>query len=315
MEKVAVGGTVVSVNPMAGTFVANAFVISRSSEDQDGDEQGDLDDHGGCDQGGSDEQGSSGEQDGSGEHGSGGGGPGFGDGGGQFHGDWSHDAITGTPPATTQVTITTNSSTVFHIEDKENATISDLAAGDKFEALFNGSPTDPITTITSTPALAVFAEAPPKPHQLYAFVGTVTGTDTTKGTLTVTITRTLPSALAPAGSSATFTVSADTLVLGGSNAGGLVGGSLANVSMGDIVAGGLIGDPGETLAQVEMTPLRVLLDLPASSVGVTTTGMAKDNALKEALALLGDKSASSGKRSSHQKHGHKHHGSKHHHKR
>ena len=71
----------------------------------------------------------------------------------------------------------------------------------------------------------------------------------------------------------------------------LFGGSLSSVSVGDIVAGGLIADSGLTLDQVSALPLRVLLDLPAASGCGGSSGLpiaaAKSRALKRALALLG----------------------------
>jgi hypothetical protein len=126
--------------------------------------------------------------------------------------------------------------------------------------------------------------------------------------VTVSVTRSLPGDLVPSGSGpATFTVSASTLVLGGSGAGGLFGGSLADVSVGDMVAGGLVGDAGQTLSQVEATPLRVLLDLPASAPATSGTPVTATNAqaLNRALALLGDKSAGKTKAHKHARKAHK----------
>jgi hypothetical protein len=135
------------------------------------------------------------------------------------------------------------------------------------------------------------------PPQFYAFVGTVTGTDTTAGTMTVSVTRSLPSSLIAGGSSATFTVGSHTIVIGGSSLtgggsgaglfGGLFGGSLAGVSQGDLVAGGLIGTAGMTAAQVQAAPLMFLLDLPAptATTGTTTTAAAT-KALKETMKVL-----------------------------
>jgi hypothetical protein len=188
------------------------------------------------------------------------------------------------PPVTTQVTISTDSNTRLLV-DEQPGTVADMSAGDRFIAFFTGSPGDSLQTLVSNPALAVFDHPAPKPHQLYAFVGSVTGVDTTAGALTVDVTRSLPADLVPAGSApVSFTVGADTLVLGGSST-SLFGGSLANVSVGDIVAGGLIGDAGETLAQVEQTPLKLLLDLPAGS----GQAGAKRTTLNKALSLLGGK--------------------------
>jgi hypothetical protein len=294
---VAVSGTIVSVNAVAGTFVADAAVVTEPS--QDGDQETGDDDSGLGSGGG---QGSVGEQGPNGGQGTGGDSHNFG-------GDLKHD--TNTTPATTQVTITTNSSTKFRVGE-QNATISDLASGDQFVALFNGSPsTDIRTLVTNNPALSVSAETPMTSQQLFAFVGTVTAVDPTGGTVTVNVQRSLPSALVPSGSPlVSFTAASDTMILGGSTSGGLFGGSLSNVSVGDIVAGGLIANSGETLSQIEATPLRLLLDLPASSASTPTTATAaKAKALRQALALLGDRSSTK-KHKSHKRgkksHAHKH---------
>jgi hypothetical protein len=196
-------------------------------------------------------------------------------------------------PVTTQVTITTDSATKFNVNGR-GGSVADLSPGDRFYALLHGSSTDSLDTLVSTPAAAVFAKTPPKPRQLYAFVGDVTGVDTTAGTVTVNVTRSLPSDLVPAGSGpVSFTVSTDTLVLGGSAGGGLFGRSLSSVSTGDIVAGGLIADSGLTLGQVSALPLRVLLDLPAAAGSGGNDGRpivtARAKALTRALALLGEK--------------------------
>jgi hypothetical protein len=276
----AVAGTIVSVDATHGTFVANAFVVpaeTGNEEQQDG---------------------SFGSGEGSGFGSSGGSGSGG-------HGDASD--LGGATPTTTQVTITTDANTKIQVNEQDS-TVAGLAAGQKFYALFKGATTDPITTLVQNPALAVFARTAPKPHQLYAFVGTVTAVDTTAGTVTVNVSRSLPSSLVPTGSPpVTFTVGPDTLVLGGSSA-ALFGATLADVSVGDIVAGGLIGDGGLTLTQVQATPLRVLLDLPATSTPSTGVQAARDKALRKALALLGDKRSAKSKH--HHASGKKHHSHK-----
>ncbi len=218
----------------------------------------------------------------------------------------------GQPPTTTQVTITTDSNTRMRVNDG-SASVADMSPGDQFVALFTGSPGDSIDTLVTNPALAVFDRAAPKAHQLYAFVGTVTATDTVGGTVTVNVTRSLPADLVPAGSSPIpFTVGLQTLVLGGTSA-SLFGGSLGDVSVGDIVAGGVAGDAGETLAQVESSPLKVLLDLPAPAGG--STG-AQTGALNRALSLLGapHKAVKAHKtHKHHKKHRRSHHSSHHKH--
>jgi hypothetical protein len=212
-------------------------------------------------------------------------------------------------PTTTPVVITPGATTLVLVNGQPHGAVS---AGDKFLALYSGSPTDSIQALTAGTPLAIFDHTPPKPKQLYAFVGTVTGVDTTAGTVTVKVSNSLPSTLVPAGSPAVpFTVGSDTLVLGGSNAGGLFGGSLGNVSPGDIVAGGLVAPEGDTLAQVEALPLKILLDIPVPTTSTGTTTMtarakARAKALKEALSLLEGKKVARGKSHSH-KHSGKHH--------
>jgi hypothetical protein len=250
----AVAGTIVSVNTATGTFVANAYVVTPPAM------------------------------------GTGGSGDGAGDGGGSVGGDFA--AHTATPPTTTQVTITTNAATMIHVRGVEGpATVGNLAAGDRFFALFPGASTDTIQTLVANPATSIYADVP---KQFYAFVGTVTGTDTTADTVTVDVMRSLPSGLIPAGTSATFTLSPATFIIGGTSLsagsshgpfGGFFGGSLTDVSQGDMVAGGLIGPGGLTAAQFEAGPLQFLLDLPAppASAGTGTTTSA---ALTETVKLL-----------------------------
>lgn len=285
-SRAAVAGTIVSVNTANDTFVANAYVLTRPSFT------------------------------GSPGPGRGGNGQGRGQGYGwsrSFSSDWASPTTTPTTPTTTQVTITTNSTTKIVVNGK-TATIGDLAMGDKFVALFSGSPSDTIQTLTANPALAVFAHTPPKPEQLYAFVGTVTGvstsTSTSGGTVTVTVADSYPSGFFS--SPATFTVGPNTVILGGDSTtgNGLTGGSLTDVSDGDTVAGGLVAPSGDTAAQVETLPLATLLDFPASGGSASTA--AKQSALKSTLALFGVKSSTKTKTKgkSHSKPGKSH--SKHH---
>lgn len=278
---VAVAGTIVSVDTSSNSFVANAVLIrGEGCGAQGGGNQGGWGGWGGwrsdhC--------------------------------GGAFHSDWGI-GLGGTGSAPQQVTITTNTSTKFRVNG-QMPTIDALAAGDKFVALFPApmstmwgqGATSGVTLqqVVSSPALAVFAKAPPATHQLYAFVGTVSAVDTTAGTVTVTVTNSIPTGLITG--SATFTVSADTLVLGGNATNGLFGGSLMGVSVGDVVAGGLIGTAGETVAQVEAMPLQVLIDFPVSST-TTSTAKAKQRALNKALKLLGVKRHSSRARRHHGRH-------------
>jgi hypothetical protein len=280
--RAAVAGTVVSVNAAAGTFVANAYVLTPPSF--------------------------------TGYPASGQGGPGYGQWGGGGRGwgrsgrlspHWSSTSTSPTTPTTTQVTISTTTPGTRISLDGQPSTVGDLGTGDKFVALFSGSSSDTIQTLTSSPALAVFAHTPPTPKQLYAFVGTVTGVSgtTSPGTVTVTVTDSYPSGLFT--SPATFTVGTSTLILGGdsSTGNGLFGGSLGDVSTGDTVAGAVVAPAGETAAQVEALPLAALLDFPASSGSATPA--AKQSALDSTLALFGVKH--SGKAKGKGKHHHKHH--------
>lgn len=288
-QVVAVAGTVVSVDPSTSSFVANAFVPT-------GDGPAGGDDRGA-------QNGSGGAQNGSGAGQNGSGGPGwFGD---DFAPPWGH------APATQQVTVTTNPTTTFRV-DGQTGTISDLAAGDRFVSLLPGSPGDSLQTLVANPALRVFAHTAPAQRQLYAFVGTVNAVNASADTVTVQVSNSLPSGLvATADNPATFTVSADTLVLGGSATNGLFGGSLADVAVGDVVAGGEIGTTGEALTQVESSPLQVLIDFPAAS-GTTPTAtiakQAKARAMSQALALFGYKGhRTHGSKSTHKRHGRRSH--------
>jgi hypothetical protein len=190
------------------------------------------------------------------------------------------------------VTITTDANTKVFV-NWHVGTPADLAAGQTFFALMNGSPGDSIQTLVSQPARMIFAKTP---RQIYGFVGTVTAVDPTGGTVTVDVARSLPSSLVPAGSPPVpFTVGPHTLVLGGSGSGGLgggffgglFGGSLSNVSVGDMVAGGLIAPGGQTLTQIEATPLMVLLDLPARpTTSAAAAARAQSRALHKAVSLV-----------------------------
>jgi hypothetical protein len=171
-----------------------------------------------------------------------------------------------TTPTATQVTIKVDPTTTkLEVRGVSSPTISSLAKGDRFRATFTGSPGTSITTLTTAPALEVDAAPAPQRPSLYAFAGTVTGT--TSSTVTVNLFGTYPSSLGAAGSSATFTVGSSTLVLGGATL--FSQGGVSNIAKGDIVAGGLIGASGQTAAQVEAEPLMLLLDLPAGATGAT----------------------------------------------
>jgi hypothetical protein len=209
-------------------------------------------------------------------------------------------------PTETAVTITTDSDTTKFRVNGKSSSITGLSSGMDFEAAFDGTSSESIADLTAAdnPALSVTAKTPRAQKAIYAFVGTVTATDTTDTpeTVTVDVTASLPSGLVPSGSGAqTFTVGPDTLVFGGSSS-SLLGGSLSDVTVGDTVAGGLMGASGQTLTQVEADPLQVLVDFPAASTTTGSTGSTSSasartraKALDKALKLLGKKSAKSAK--------------------
>ena len=287
-QRAAVAGTVVSVSATAGTFTANAYVLTPPSftgffPQQGGGRHGQQ---GGGQQGYGDQNGGSGS--------------------GRLARLSPHSSSTTAPsaPATTSVTITAGPNTRISVNGQPS-TLGALAMGDKFVALFSGSSSDTIQTLTANPALAVFAHTPPMPKQLYAFVGTVysvSGTST-PGTLTVTISDSYPSGFFT--SPPKFTVGPNTVILGGNSAtgNGLFGGSLGNVSMGDTVVGAIVAPAGETATQVEALPLAALLDFPAS--GASMTAAAKASALDSTLAMFGVKHAGKGKGKAN--HHHRHH--------
>jgi hypothetical protein len=295
---VAVAGVVTSVDPSTSSFAGNAFVPSgegwhlgeqaNGNNDQTGDQNG--------------SQGTSGQNTGQGNSAQSGGPQ------ASFRRDWlGHGQASLTP-----VTITTDGSTTFRV-DGQDGTLNALTPGERFVALFNGSPTDSLQTLVSSPPVAVFAHTPPTQRQLFAFVGTVSGVDTTAGTVSVQVSSSLPSGLVtPTSNPATFTVSPSTMILGGSAANGLFGGSLTDVKVGDVVAGGLVGPASESLTQVESSPLQVLVDFPASAMPAQTTAMRRtmrQRALTQAMTLFGYKvrRASRGHHARHRK-SHSHRG-------
>jgi hypothetical protein len=269
---VMVVGTIVSVDPSSSTIVANATVLPDRGHHWGGD----------------------GRPSGDGNGGNGGN-------GGNVGSDFDFG---GGLPAPTQVTITTDSNTTFSV-DGSSGTIFDLAAGQRFAATFNGSSTDSLSMLVASPPVAVYAHAAPGRRQLYAFVGQVTAVDTTDSpsTVTVQVSQSFPSGLVGSSDNpATFTVGEETLILGGSGGNGLFGGTLSEVSVGDTVAGGVVGTAGETLTQVESSPLQALIDFPTagssgSSGGSSTTARARaarTRALRQALALFGHRTRSRG---------------------
>lgn len=266
-QQTVVKGTVTAVNASAGTFTATVDVMNRGFDG--GHFFNGRGDDGNCQ----------------------GWGPGFrgNDGfGGRFHGDQMTPTTTMTTPSTTTmttptttptpstVTITTNSSTKFDVNGNTSATISNLAAGDRFIASFaalpgqgSGNEGNSVrrshsdqggsATVPTTPALEVIAESPP---QLYAFVGTVATAPTAlPGSLSVTVSQSLPAGLFTG--TQTFQIGSQTLVFGGSVS-SLFGGT-PTISPGDVVVGGEINMGGLTAAQVEANPLQVLVDFTSTT--------------------------------------------------
>ena len=197
------------------------------------------------------------------------------------------------PPATTQVTIGVDANTKIRVNGRL-ATLADLRPNATFRAVFSGQPTDPIATLVANPAVSIEAKNPPRHRQLFAFVGTVTDVSSSAGTVTVNVSQSLPNSLVPSGSGPlAFAVDRRTLVLGGNAAGGLNGGSLSGVQVGDVVAGGTVGWSDMTLTEVQALPLRLLIDFPVASTtgGAGPNPSAQTKALRRALSLLGVKTA------------------------
>lgn len=182
-----------------------------------------------------------------------------------------------TEQGTPNTTITTDSNTKITI-DGQTASVSQLAVGDRFEAVFDGTPSEPLATITATPALSLRAWAPPAQNALYAFVGTVSSTDTTAGSITVNVTASVPQGLFSGAD--TFTVGPQTLVLGNTS------GSLSGVSQNDVVAGWVTAPSGESASTVESTPLQGLVDFPTSSSSASATSASIRRAEHRAMRLV-----------------------------
>ncbi len=194
-----------------------------------------------------------------------------------------------TTPATAHVTVRTDTNTKFVVNNRAGG-LSDLKPNSHFDGVFPGVPIDDINAVVSRSAVSIVAKTPPRHRQLFAWVGTVTGVGTSARTVTVSVERSLPASLVPAGSDpVTFTVDRRTMILGGNGSQRLFGGTLSGVQVGDIVAGAAVGWSNMTLTQVQAVPLRVLMDLPAPAVGPLLT--ARDKQLRRALALVGAGSA------------------------
>ncbi len=188
----------------------------------------------------------------------------------------------GASTATTPVTITEGSNTKVVVLGQSGITV-----GDTFYATYRGeSSTTPITTlVTGTPS-KIFATVQ-APSTLYAFVGTVTGTDTASSpeTVSVNVTESTPTGLFTG--TDTFDVGPGTFVFGGP--GGSLFGSLSNVSTGDVVAGGLVSTGGQTASAIEADPLEALVDFPASSSSSSSPAALRHvrrEDLKKAMKLL-----------------------------
>jgi hypothetical protein len=208
---------------------------------------------------------------------------------GSHHQPGSTPAGDGTP----DTQITTGGATQIRI-DGQQSSVSNLAVGDYFTAVYDGTPDESLSTITSTPSLSVSAWAPSDGNLLYAFVGTVSSTDTTAGTITVNVTGSTPNGLFSG--TDTFDVGSQTIVLG--NSGSTPFGSLGSFSTGDVVAGGLIAPSGGPAGTVESTPLQVLVDFPQSSSSSTSSANAQKASIRRAerraLNLLRRESAKHG---------------------
>jgi hypothetical protein len=213
------------------------------------------------------------------------------------HSSRSHCA-TSTATGTPGTVITVDSGTKLDINgNKTTATVGELAVGQKFTATFDGTPTETLTAIVANPALSVTATTP---KALYAFVGTVTATNTTSTpeTVSVAVTESLPTGLFTG--TDTFDVGPGTFIFGGSSSS--LFGSLSNVAVGDVVAGGLVSTGGQAASAIEADPLQVLVDFPDPSSSSSSSAAVRHlraNDLRKALKLLGKDSKKSGK---HQKH-------------
>jgi hypothetical protein len=178
------------------------------------------------------------------------------------------NCLPGSTPAsqgTPNTTITTDDSTQVTLNG-QTSSVSSLTVGDKFTAVFDGTPNEPLSTIAATPAVSISAHAAPAPNVLYAFVGTVA--TTTPSSITVNVTNSIPTGLFSG--TDTFTVSQSTIVLGNSDSS--LFGSLSSVAAGDVVAGGVVGPSGQSASTIESDPLQVLVDFPTSlSTGSPTS--------------------------------------------
>jgi hypothetical protein len=166
--------------------------------------------------------------------------------------------------------------------DGQQSSFGQLAVGDQFTAVYDGTSGQSLATIVSQPALWISAWSPTgsagSSDSLYAFVGTVASTDTSAGTITVNVTSSIPNGLFSG--TDTFDVGSQTIVLGNSDETPF--GSLSGVTPGDVVAGGLRAPSGTSAATIESTPLEVLVDFPQSTSSSSSSASADRASTKRA---------------------------------
>ena len=165
-----------------------------------------------------------------------------------------------------------DSSTTYDVDGNSSANVSDLVDGQTFTAVLDGTPNEQLSNLVNdNPALSVTANTA---NEVYGFVGTVSAvtpnTTAGGGTVSVNVAESTPSGLFTG--TDTFDVGPNTFVIGGP--GGSLSGNLSDVSVGDVVAGGLTGAGNQTASAIESDPLSVLVDfpVPSSIPGTTTTG-------------------------------------------
>ncbi len=183
------------------------------------------------------------------------------------------------PTSTPNTPITTGTTTSIRVDGRSEP-VADLAAGDKFTALYSGTPTETLAAITGGTALSISAVTPPPTYVFYGFVGAVTAT--TSNSVSVSVTTSAPTVLFSG--TDPFTVGRRTIVFGSSSSSPF--GSLAGIHTGDVVAGGLIAKSGQTASAIEADPLQFLLDFPTStpaSPAASNAAIKRTEARAEAL--------------------------------
>lgn len=156
---------------------------------------------------------------------------------------------TATKP-TTGVQIQVDANTKFDVNGNKSATVSNLADGQKFVAVFAGSPST-ASLSSLPPALDVYAKTV---DRTYSFSGTVKAASatTTPETVTVSVARSEPKGLFTGDD--VFTVGTRTRI-------SVRGHALTDVAVGDRVEGSLRAPAGDTATQLEALPLGSLIDL------------------------------------------------------